>query len=283
MRFTKVQGTGNDFILIEPDEKERDWANLAIAMCNRHFGVGGDGILLVLPSKKADIKMRMFNPDGSEAEACGNGLRCVVRYAIEKGVASKSDISVETIAGIRRAKVFRERGRPLQIQVTMGKPAFKAEEIPVTLKLDKKLLNIKSMLDYPVTVGGQKLRLNFVSMGNPHAVYFTDKPVEDFPLAQIGPMVENHRIFPQRANFEVARVLNRKEIEERTWERGAGETLACGSGISAVAVASKLLGYTDSKVNIRASGGNLNVEWDGKSEVMLGGPAETVFTGFYPD
>ncbi len=252
MRFTKVQGTGNDFVLIEPDGKEKDWSKLAVAVCDRHFGIGGDGLLLVLPSTRADVKMRMFNPDGSEAEACGNGLRCVVRYAVEKQMAKGGDITVDTIAGVRRARVIKERGKTPQIQVTMGKPAFKADQIPVAIKSSRNLLNIKGMLSYPVTVCGRSLRLHFVSMGNPHAVFFSDTPVKEFPLDEIGPLIENHKLFPERVNFEVARVLNRWEIEERTWERGAGETLACGTGISAVAVVSKLLGYADSKVNMYA-------------------------------
>ncbi len=282
MDFTKVQGTGNDFILVETNKDDFNWTKLAITMCDRHFGIGGDGLLLVMPSKKADVRMRIFNADGSEAEACGNGLRCVVRYALEKKLIRTGDTSVETIAGVRPAKVVRVKNA-VTIQVGMGKPAFKAEEIPVNLKSDKKTLDIKSMLSYPVTILNRELRLYFVSMGNPHAVYFTDKPVSEFPLSEIGPLIEHHAIFPKRTNFEVARVTSRSKLEERTWERGVGETLACGSGISAMAVVANLLGLTDNKVDVKASGGMLNVEWDGTGEVMLGGPADIVFTGIWPD
>ncbi len=282
MDFTKVQGTGNDFVLVETSRDAFNWAKLAIAVCDRHFGIGGDGLLLVMPSKKADVRMRIFNADGSEAEACGNGLRCVVRYVLEKNLIKPGEASVETIVGVRPVKVTRIKNS-VTIQVGMGNPAFVAEKIPVSVKPDRKLLDIKSLLSYPITVSKRELRLYFVSMGNPHAVYFTDKPVSEFPLAEIGPLIEHHEIFPKRTNFEVARVISRGLLEERTWERGVGETLACGSGISAMAVAANLLGLTDSKVEVRASGGLLSVEWDGKGEVMLGGPAEIVFTGVWPE
>jgi len=286
MRFTKLQGTGNDFILVETSDEQRNWSTAALAMCDRHFGIGGDGLLLLLPSQKADFRMRMFDPDGSEAEACGNGIRCLARYLFDNGLISpESDqLSVETIAGVRQLELNKTDGKLITIQASMGKPAFDADDIPVKIESGReKIVYIKSMIGYPVIVDGMELLLNLVSMGNPHAVYFQRQPVTDFPLSRIGPLVENLSIFPRRTNFEVARIMSRQEIEVRTWERGAGETLACGSGACAVAVAAQLYGHTEKKVNIKLPGGALQVEWDGVGEVLMSGPAETVFTGEWPD
>jgi len=296
-------------------------------MCDRHFGVGGDGLLLVLASNVADFRMRVFNPDGSEAEACGNGLRCLARYVAEKGLLSRKfegaeplqnlslplsfkgevadstrrgdkggevdedsldvglantgaqEISVETLAGIRKVRVHKAGDGAATIQVSMGEPKFGADDIPVVIEHDKNFLPIKPILDYPVTVKDRELSLSFVSMGNPHAVYFWSRSVSDFPLSQLGPEVEQLAIFPNRVNFEVARVIDRGQVEARVWERGVGETLACGSGACAVAVAAQLHGYIDNKVDIKLPGGILEVEWDRVGEVFLSGPAEVVFTG----
>jgi len=286
MNFTKMQGAGNDFIVIRIGDKQRNWSKAAIALCDRHFGVGADGLILVLPSEKADCRMREFNPDGSEAEACGNGIRCLAKYAFEEGlVSAEADrILVETIAGIRRLKLCREKGSLVSFRAGMGTPVFDIKDIPVAIEQGSdKLVDIKSMLSYPVNIDGTELLLNFVSMGNPHAVYFCQSPVSEFPLAQLGPKVENLAIFPNRANFEVARVINRRLIEVRVWERGVGETLACGSGACAVAVAARLYGYIDNKVDIKLPGGTLPVEWDGTGEVLMSGPAERVFTGEWPE
>ena len=260
MNFTKLEGAGNDFILVEAGGVGQDWSQLAIAMCNRHFGIGADGLLLLLPSEIADFRMRMFNPDGSEAEACGNGI--------------------ETMAGIRRAKLHKETGKLTKIQVGMGAPKFEAKDIPVVV--GQGIVNIKSMLSCPVTIKGKELLLNFVSMGNPHAVYFWQHPISEFPLSQVGPEVEQHKMFPNRTNFEVANVINRQQIKVRVWERGAKETLACGSGACAVAVAAQLHGYVDDIVDIKLPGGILEVKWDGVGEVFLSGPAEIVFIGEWP-
>lgn len=286
MKFTKLQGTGNDFVLVETSDEQRHWSKLAAAMCERHFGIGSDGLLLLLPSSDADFRMRMFDPDGSEAEACGNGIRCLARYVYDHAMipASADQLSVETIAGVRQLKLKKENGNLISIQAGMGRPVFEADDIPVHIEQGReKIVYIKTMMSYPAGIDGVDRRLNFVSMGNPHAVYFQDDPVADFPLSRIGPEVEHLAIFPRRANFEVAHVLNRREIEVRTWERGAGETLACGSGACAVAVAAKLHGYVGSKVNIKLPGGTLQLEWDGTGEVLMTGPAETVFSGEWPD
>ncbi len=287
MDFTKLEGAGNDFVLVETSDTHRDWSRLAIATCNRHFGIGADGLLLLMPSETADVRMCMFNPDGSEAEACGNGLRCLVKYVISRKLlgdgGAQEFLFIETKDGIRKAIVSQSAGKELNIQVSMGAPKFKAGEIPVAIEeSDRGLVDIKSMLNYTTTVDDWKLPLNLVSMGNPHAVYFTEQPVVSFPLARIGPEIERHGIFPQRVNFEVARLTSRQQIEARVWERGAGETLACGTGSCAIAVAARLHGFIDSTVAIKLPGGILNLEWDGTGEVLLGGPTEIVFTGQWP-
>ena len=288
MNFTKLQGAGNDFILVETKDAERDWSQMARAMCDRHFGIGADGLLLLLPSDIADFRMRMFNPDGFEAEACGNGLRCLAKYIVDRGLRAgkfeealslQNQILVETIAGVRMVRL-NKIGKSIKIQVGMGTPKFGANDIPVVIKQGKgDLVDIKSMLNYSVVIDGKELRLNFVSMGNPHAVCFWQQPVADFPLSQIGPKVEHLAIFPNRVNFEVANVMSRQQIEARVWERGAGETLACGTGACAVAVAAQLYGYIDNEADIKLPGGILQAEWDKAGEVFLSGPAEIVFTG----
>ncbi|MFQ6122758.1 MAG: diaminopimelate epimerase [Dehalococcoidales bacterium] len=286
MNFTKMQGAGNDFILVETSDTQRNWSSLAVAMCDRHFGVGCDSLILVLPSSRADFQMRIFDADGTEAEACGNGLGCLAKYVFEKGLISTkaNQISVETVAGIRKIKLDKRGGKLISIQASMGKPEFSANHIPVAIEQGRnKIVYIKSMLSYPVSVNGTDLLLNCLSMGNPHAVYFSPQPVSNFPLSRLGPKVERLAIFPNRVNFEVARVLSQQQIEVRVWERGVGETLACGSGACAVAVAAQLHGYTAKKVNIKLPGGILQVEWDGTGEVLLSGPAEKVFNGEWPD
>lgn len=286
IKFTKLQSAGNDFLLVEAGNDSRDWSRLAADMCRRSYGVGADGLLLLVPSEVADIGMRVINADGSEAEACGNGLRCLVMYAVDNGFveAGSDEISVETIAGIRKASLVAQESKGSKIQASMGKPEFQADKIPVAVEAGKgKIVDIKLIADYPLMVEGINLALSFVSMGNPHAIYFQDKPVSEFPLSQIGPAVERHSLFPRRVNFEVAEVIDRGHIDVRVWERGVGETLACGSGACAVAVAARMLGHVDSPVEIRLPGGTLEVDWDGAGEVMLSGVAETVFTGEWPE
>ncbi len=286
MKFTKMQGAGNDFILVETNDMQRDWAQLAVDMCDRHYGIGADGLLLLLPSDVADFQMRIFNTDGSEAEACGNGLRCLVKYLVDKGLANPGaqEISIETATGIRRVKIYKTEGKVTKVKPGMGKPEFSGKDIPVVLEQGGgDIIDIKSMLKYSINVDGRELRLNLVSVGNPHAVYFSQESVSNFPLSQLGPKVEKNKIFPNGVNFEVARVLDRQQIEARVWERGVGETLACGSGACAITVAAQLHGHIDNKVEIKLPGGILEVEWDGVGEVFLSGPAETVFTGEWPN
>ena len=282
MNFTKLQGAGNDFVLVEVGEINKDWSQMAMAICDRHFGIGADGLLVLRPSASAEFQMQIFNPDGSESEACGNGLRCLVKYVIETRLANSEaqEISVETVAGIRKARIYRAKGRPAKIQIGMGEPKFRAKDIPIVIETEKgSTVDITSMLSHHITIGGRELLLNFVSIGNPHAICFWQHPVADFPLSQMGPEVEQHKMFPNRANVEVINVISRQQIEARVWERGVGETLACGTGACAVAVAAQLLGYIDNKVDVKLPGGTLEVEWDKRGEVLLGGPAEIVFTG----
>jgi len=286
MNFIKMQSVGNDFVLIDTSDTKRDWSQMAIAICDRHFGVGADSLLVLLPSDIAHIKMRIFDSDGSEAEACGNGTMCLAKYIFENGRISTGtgQITIETLAGTRKVKLSKRGSKLISIQASMGEPKFRLKEIPAVISEGEgNIVDIKSMLSYPVTVEDTDLYLNLISMGNPHAVYFWQHPVSDFPLSQLGPKVERLAIFPNRVNFEVARVLNRKQIEARVWERGVGETLACGSGACAITVAAQLLGHVDSNVDVKLPGGTLNVEWDGVGEVLLSGPAEIVFTGEWPD
>jgi len=284
MKFTKLQASGNDFVLIDARSQQRDWAALARSMCHRHLGVGADGLLLLLDSKQADFRMRIFNSDSSEAEACGNGLRCFTKYLFDSGLAPKKELTVETLAGVRKAVVLNAAGRSGLIKVSMGKPGLKASDIPLSRERGiAKLLDITPIIDYPLYVAGSELRLTFVSMGNPHAVCFVNQPVDNFPLLELGPQVEHHPLFPQRANFEIVNIIDRENARARVWERGVGETLACGSGACAIAVAARLRGYIDDHIEIALPGGDLGIDWDGQGEVLLSGPAQTVFTGDWPE
>ena len=283
MKFSKLQATGNDFILVDARTMKGEWSKLAQAMCGRHFGVGADGLILVQSSTSADLKMCIFNSDGSEAEVSGNGLRCFAKYAIERGLIGKMSsrvgqgnrsLTVETLSGVRKVKAYMSGNKVNQVEVNMGLPQFQREQIPVKVKVD-----IIPILDYPLMIGRKKLTLSLVSMGNPHAVSFLSRPIADFPLAEIGPKVERHSMFPQRTNFEVARVLSRGKIEAKVWERGVGETLACGSGACAIAVVAQLLDYANRQVDIILEGGTVTVSWDRVGEVLLTGPVEEVFTG----
>lgn len=287
MRFSKLQATGNDFILVDARSKTAEWPKLAQAMCDRHFGVGADGLMLVQDSTSADLKMRLFNADGSEAEVSGNGLRCFAKYAIDRDLASDTVLgaepgdlcfSIETLSGVRKATAHMSGSKVSRVDVNMGLPRFRAEEIPAKVKVD-----IMPILNYPFVIDGRELPLCLVSVGNPHAVTFVSQPVAGFPLAEIGPKVETHTMFPQRTNFEIARVLSRTKIEARVWERGVGETLACGSGASAIAVTARLLNYLDNDVDIMLAGGSLTVSWDGEGEVLLSGPVEEIFVGEWPE
>ena len=286
MRFTKMQGAGNDFVLVKTNNRQRDWSTLAIAVCDRNYGIGADGLVLLMPSSVADLRMRIFNADGSEADACGNGLRCLVKYYLgeEKASSKSQNITIETMAGIRPADISIIGANSPRIRIGMGKPELGTGDINTKIQPDEgKVIETTPLLTYAINVGNTEITLNPISVGNPHAVYFIQEPVSDFPLSQLGPLVEEHRLFPKKVNFEVVRILDRQNIEARVWERGVGETLACGSGACAVAVAARQHDYTDNTASIKLPGGTLETEWDGHGEVFLSGPAESVFSGEWPD
>ena len=285
MRFIKMQGAGNDFVLLEAENDQHNWPQLATAVCDRHYGVGADGLLVLLPSDKANFRMRIFNADGSESNTCGNGLRCIVKHYLDgmPDDTAVEEIMVETGAGIRRARIQHTNGKIAQIQTGMGQPGIGRGNIQVTPGAKGgDVFDIKSTMGYSLYVTGTELDLYLVSMGNPHAVCFLREPVDDFPLSKFGLQVERHQAFPEGINFEIANVRNREIIEARVWERGVGETLACGSGACAISAAARLLGYVDSQVDVKLPGGLLTVEWDGTGEMFLSGPAETVFIGDWP-
>ena len=291
MNFSKLQGAGNDFVLVDARRMKQDWQELAKSICHRHFGIGADGLILVQNSNTADLKMRIFNPDGSEAEACGNGLRCFVKYSIENFIISTMDMNIETLSGIRKAKSYMSGNTVSQVEVSMGIPQFQPDRIPITFTQpppikrgvagESEVKQPQLISDYPLVLEDRKLTLSVLSIGNPHAVSFLSVPVNSFPLAKVGPQVERHPIFPRSTNFEIAKVLSKGEIEARVWERGAGETLACGSGACAIAVAAQLLGHIDKQVDIILPGGTLTVTWDRVGEILLTGPVEEVFSGEY--
>ena len=281
MKFTKMHGAGNDYIFIDARSIEADWPALSRAMSDRHFGVGGDGIILILTSDVADLKMRMFNADGSEGEMCGNGIRCFAKYAIERGIAQpdESGLRVETLAGMRTVTPVMEDSMMVRARVAMGAPLLQPHQVPVVLAEAPVEEVAKAMVNYPVEIGSTRLKLSFVSMGNPHAVAFIEDPVDEFPLHIIGPQVERHPMFPRRVNFEVVNVEGNGRLKARVWERGSGETMACGTGACAIAVVSSLLDLTGGSVDITLPGGTLKISWDGKGEVYLEGDAIEVFEG----
>jgi len=277
--------------------KENEWMGVVNTICDRHFGIGSDGVIVVQNSSSADLKMRIFNSDGSEAEACGNGLRCFTKYALERNMGTNNSLqgeeaylSIETLAGIRKAKAYIIERKVNSVEVSMGMPEFQAEQIPTSTvrsllssDCEPKAAEIKHspMLDACLSVRDEKLHLWLLSMGNPHAVNFRSRTIDNFPLSDFGPMIEKDPLFPKHTNFEIAIVLDKNNIAARIWERGVGETLSCGSGACAVAVASKLLGYTGDNVDITLRGGRLNIFWDGIGDVKLTGTVDEVFTGKY--
>lgn len=277
MQFTKMEGAGNDYIYIDARNEERDWPELARVMSDRHFGIGSDGLILIKDSAAADLRMVMFNADGSEGDMCGNGIRCFAKYAIERGIVPppSGGLTIETLAGIRTVIPIGDGSGIVAARVSMGAPILQPEEIPVALPDAPP----PPVLGYPFALDGYDLPLNFVSMGNPHAITFIQQPVADFPLHTVGPKVEHHPLFPRRVNFEIVNVDGPGRLTARVWERGSGETLACGTGASAIAVAARLAGLCGDQVDITLPGGVLHIAWDGIGEVIMEGPATEVFTG----
>ncbi len=279
MRFTKMHGAGNDYVYIDTRSQERDWPALSVAMSDRHKGVGADGIILALPSETADLRMRMFNADGGESQMCGNGVRCLVGFALTRSIvpSGSSSVVVETLAGERRVAPRWDDGRVVWGSVEMGEPVFEANRIPV----DAPGLDV--VTDYPLQVDGNTFEISCLSMGNPHAVAFIDTPVDDVLLHEVGPVVENHPMFPERVNFEIANVIDGGRVRARVWERGSGLTEACGTGACAIGVIGRRKGLTGDKVHVALPGGDLVVEWSGEGSVTLEGPVAEVFEGEWPD
>ena len=274
MRVTKMHGLGNDYIYVRPTE-ERDWAEVARQVSDRHFGIGSDGLILALPSDVADLRMRMFNADGSEAEMCGNGIRCLGKYAVEEGMvdASAETVRIDTPAGIKTLELHRTEGVVTAARVDMGAPQFDPASLPANVP------GPGPIVDYVVTVDGLDLTLTFVSVGNPHAIHYVDYDPDEFPLERIGPLVEHHPLFPRRTNFQVVQVLGREHVKHRVWERGSGITLASGTSASAVCAASRMRGFTGDRIIDSLPAGDLVLEWDGRGSVFMTGPAVRVFDG----
>ncbi|WP_135557634.1 diaminopimelate epimerase [Paenibacillus cymbidii] len=275
MKFTKMHGLGNDFIVIYGlQELPADAAQLAVKLCDRHFGIGADGLVYILPSAKAQFRMRIVNNDGSEAEQCGNAIRCVAKYLYDRSLASGSELTVETIgAGVQRVVVTDDgSGKAASIKVDMGEPVLQGMQVPTTI--DEALVR-----DYPVTVDGREFRFTAVSMGNPHCVIYVDDATA-VDLYEWGPKLEHHPLFPRRINVEFVHVESRGHAIMRVWERGAGPTLACGTGACAVLVSSVLNGLTDRCATVTLTGGDLQIEWsEADNRVYMTGPAEEVYTG----
>ena len=273
-----MQGLGNDYVYVNCfREKIADPSRLAVKISDRHFGVGSDGLILINPSDKADFEMEMYNADGSRGEMCGNGIRCVAKYVYDYGLTDQTSISVETLGGIKYLDLTVKDGKAVLVKVDMGKPELSPEKIPVVSAGEK-------VVDEPIDVDGQNYRMTCVSMGNPHAVVYVDCDVRELPLEEIGPQFENHERFPNRVNTEFVRVLDRRTVEMRVWERGSGETLACGTGACAVAVSCVLNGLTEDEVTVKLLGGDLQIKWDReKDTVFMTGPAEVVFDGEWPE
>lgn len=273
MKFTKMQGIGNDYVYVNCfEEAVRNPASLARLVSDRHFGIGSDGLILIRPSARADFFMEMFNADGSRSEMCGNGIRCVGKYVFDHGLIDKTEISVNTLAGVKHLALHVTEGRVSTVTVDMGEPVFDAALIPVCAAQSP-------VINEPIEVDGRDYRMTCVSMGNPHAVMFVDD-ASSVPIDAVGPAFEFHPAFPKRVNAEFVQVVDRTEAIMRVWERGTGETLACGTGACASVVACILNGLTDDEVTMHLLGGDLRIRWDREgNHVFMTGPAETVFEG----
>ena len=281
MEFRKMHGTGNDYVVVDGRGHDFDWSKLSVEICQRRFGVGADGLLIVVPSETAAIRMRMFNPDGSEADMCGNGLRCFTKYVVEAGIVSldNTTFSIETVSRIVSSTPFIANGQVYAARINMGHPLFEADEIPIVRSAHEPERG--PILDSKLEVDGVKLSLHYVSMGNPHAVCFLETPVDQFDLHRIGPMVENNEKFPERINFHIANISTDGSIIMRSWERGAGATWSCGSGACAVGVAATLQGQRGREGKVSVPGGTLRIHWDRTEGVFLEGPAMEVYQGHW--
>ena len=283
MKFTKMQGCGNDYVYVNgfvEKIKSEDKPELVRRLSDRHFGIGGDGVIFINPSTEADFEMEMYNADGSRSEMCGNGIRCVAKFVYDKGLTDNTDITIISGGQVKYLQLTVEktedcpRGLVSRVRVNMGSPILEPELIPVVLQVSS-----EKAIDTPITVEGKEYRMTCVSMGNPHAVIFTEG-VKEMDLEKIGPSFENHKCFPRRTNTEFVEIIDKKTVLMRVWERGSGETLACGTGCCATAVACVLNGLTDKKITVKLLGGELEIEWDTEENlVYMTGPAVTVFEG----
>ena len=276
MKFTKMHGAGNDYVYVNGYVESLDWPVISEKISNRHKGIGADGLIVAAASQIADLKMRMFNADGSEGEMCGNGIRCLVAFAMSEGLVDSNAnvISVETGAGVLDVRPTFGSSGMNGATVDMGEPILRPSVIPVDLT-DESF----PVVDYPLEVNGRKFLMTFVSMGNPHAVTFIEEDVSNFPLEDIGPVVENHKMFPNKVNFEVVNVVSETHLKVRVWERGSGITMACGTGACAVVVAAHMKGLVGDQVNIDLPGGMLGINWSGKGSILMEGPVEEVYRG----
>jgi len=275
IKFTKMHGIGNDYLYIDARRKKIPHPDrLSIAMSDRHFGVGADGIILILNSDKADFFMRIFNADGSEAEMCGNGIRCFAKYLYDHGLTKKKKIAIETLAGVKYTTLYTRHNRVERVSVDMGEPILLRDRIPMTGEPGM-------VIEETLQVDGVKFEITAVSMGNPHCVIYVED-VKEFPVEKYGPMIENHPLFPRRTNVEFVQLVSDNEAIQRTWERGSGETMACGTGASAVTVAGVLTKRSGRKNTVHLAGGDLEIEWsDADNHVYLTGPAVEVFEGVW--
>ncbi|THF74252.1 diaminopimelate epimerase [Cohnella fermenti] len=274
MQFTKMNGLGNDFIIVDGEtELPGNASELALKLCNRFFGIGADGLVYILPSEQADFKMRIINSDGSEAEQCGNAIRCVAKYVYDNGLTAKTNLTIETIgAGVQPLQLTVEGGKANLVRVDMGAPILNGLDVPTTV-------DANPVIGHKVEIDGREFAFTAVSMGNPHAVIYVDDAV-GFDLAKWGPKLETHPLFPRKINVEFAKVNSRGQVDMRVWERGAGPTLACGTGACATLVSSVLNGLTDRTATISLAGGDLFIEWnEADGHVYMTGPAEIVFKG----
>ncbi|MGN0521212.1 MAG: diaminopimelate epimerase [Eubacterium sp.] len=275
MKFTKMHGCGNDYIYVDClEETVSDEKSAAIKLSDRHFGIGGDGLILIEKGASADFEMVMYNPDGTRAEMCGNAIRCVARYVYDKGYVSNTEFSIESMGKVKYITLAVENDVVKSVRVDMGAPILEPADIPV-------VSNKNRVINEEIEIDGRKFNMTCVSMGNPHAVMFIDESPKEFELEHFGPLFENNGIFPRRTNAEFARVTDKNNIDMRVWERGTGETLACGTGTCATVVAAILNGYTDNDVTVHLLGGDLKIHWSGNESdsVIMTGPAEYVFSG----
>ena len=292
MKFTKMQGCGNDYVYVNgfteklsPEEKPE----IVRSLSDRHFGIGGDGVIFINPAEEADFEMEMYNADGSRSEMCGNGIRCVAKYVYDKGLTDKTDITIVSAGRIKylkltvEGKTATDRGQVTLVQVNMGNPILAPAEVPVTAEATQETADGPAVVNAPIMVDDTEYHMTCVSMGNPHCVIFVEEP-DALDLSLLGPLVEHDPIFPNRTNVEFAKVVNRGHIHMRVWERGAGETLACGTGACATLVAAVLTGRADRTATLELAGGRLEVEWSpDDNHVYQTGPAAFVFDGVWPD